>query len=51
MTECERYLKMLRERMTRVLVAVILDEKADKEKMAERVLNALTGENPPVNNA
>lgn len=44
-------MKMLRERITRVLVAAILDEKVDKEKMAERVLNELTGERPPVNNA
>lgn len=51
MKECESCLKMLRERITRALVAAILDEKADKEKMAERVLNELTEENPPVNNA
>jgi hypothetical protein len=42
---------MLRERITRVFVAAILDEKVDKEKMAERVLNELTEEHPPVNNA
>lgn len=51
MTGCERCLKMLRERVTRVLVAAILDERVDKEKMAERVLNELTEENPPVSNA
>lgn len=51
MTACEKCLKMLRERITRVLVAAILDEKVDKEKMAERVLNGLTGERPPVNSA
>lgn len=51
MTECEKCLKMLRERLTRVLVAAILDEKVDKEKMAERALNELTEKNPPVNNA
>ena len=51
MTECERCLKMLRERITRVLVAAILDEKVSKEQMAERVLNELTEEIPPANNA
>ena len=51
MTECEKCLKMLRERITRVLVAAILDEKVDKEKMAERALNELSGDSSPVNNA
>lgn len=51
MTECEKCLKMLRERVTRVLVAAILDGKVDKEKMAERVLNEMGGKHHPAGNA